>query len=188
MKSYMKGALALTLVMLFAVACNKSNSIALTYTQEGAPAACAGEIVVFQFADKRPSKVLGKYSDGSEITTKSNVADWVGWALFEELEKAGCEPKYRTTTVTPGDRMLVTGEVLSAELNQTGTTTYAGKVAVRIIVTKGDKKIHMQKFYSQVEDVVVIGYAKEADIMAEALRGIMTEAVPVIAALGSNPM
>ena len=73
-------------------------------------------------------------------------------------------------------------KVLTVELDQTGTTTYEGKVSVRIMVVKAGKTIHIQKYSSQVEDVVLTGYGTEADIMQEALRGIMAEAVPDIIA------
>ena len=182
MKTYMKW-VALLGLLLFVVACNKSNGIKLGYEALGVSTSCSGEMVVFKFEDKRVSDVLGRYNDNSAITSLSNVPDWIGWALFEELEKAGCEPKYRTSTVSPGDRVLVTGEVLGVELNQTGTTTFEGKVTVRIMVVKAGQTVHVQKYSSQVEDVVILGYSSESDIMAEALRGIMTEAIPTIMAV-----
>lgn len=181
MKSHMKLAIALCLALLV-VGCNKSGGIKLSYDAAGMSIPCEGKLVVFKFEDKRSTDKLGKYNDNSTIISLSDVADWVGWALFDELDKAGCEAKYRTSTVTPGDTVLVTGEVLSVELNQTGTTTYEGKVSVRIMVVKAGQTVHIQKYSSQVEDVVVPGYSTETDIMAEALRGIMTEAVPTIIA------
>ena len=84
--------------------------------------------------------------------------------------------------MTPGDTTMVTGEVLSLELNQTGTTTFEGKISVRIMVVRAGQTLHIQKYSSQVEDVVLAGYGSEADIMQEALRGVMSEAVPVIIA------
>ena len=50
-------------------------------------------MVVFKFEDKRPARVLGRDNDGAAITAVNDVADWVGWALFDELEKAGCQPQ-----------------------------------------------------------------------------------------------
>ncbi len=170
--------LCLTLTM--AVSCNKSNAVKLTYAIGQTTTPCSGELIVFKFADNRPAKSLGKDNNGAPISTLSDVADWVGWALFDELKAAGCEPKYRTSTVTPGDLPLITGEVLDLTLNQTGTTTYAGKVTVKIMVEKAGQMIHTEKYTSEVEDVVVPGYGSETDIMAEALRGLLTEAVPTI--------
>lgn len=169
-------------LLLFAAACARPGGITLGYQAMGGPARCSTDMVVFKFEDKRPAKTLGKYNDGTAITAVSDVPDWVGWALFEELEKAGCQPKYRTSTVTPGDAPMVTGEVLALELNQTGTTTFEGKISVRIMVVKAGQTLHIQKYSSQVEDVVLAGYGSEADIMQETLRGVMAEAVPVIIA------
>ncbi|BDQ33987.1 hypothetical protein [Pseudodesulfovibrio portus] len=173
---------ALLCLLLLAVACTKSGGITLGYQAVGVPARCAADMVVFKFEDKRADKTLGRYNDGTAITAVSDVADWVGWALFDELEKVGCRPKYRTSTVTPGEAPMVTGEVLSLSLNQTGATTFEGKIAVRIMVVKAGQTLHIQKYSSQVEDVVLAGYGSEADIMQEALRGVMTEAVPAIIA------
>lgn len=170
----------ISLVFGVAAGCTKSNAVKLTYALGQTAAPCAGEATVFKFADKRPATNLGKDNDGASISTLSDVADWVGWALFDELKAAGCEAKYRTTTVTPGDTALITGEVLNVSLNQTGTTTYAGKVTVKIMVEKAGQTVHAEKFTSEVEDVVVPGYGSQSDIMAEALRGLLAEAVPAV--------
>jgi hypothetical protein len=184
MSALFRGALAgLLLALLLAGGCAKTNAVKLTYALGNPPAPFGGEVTVFKFADKRPGTRLGTARDGSPVTALSDVADWVGWALFDELKAAGCDPKYRTSTATPGDAPVVTGEVLAAELNQTGTTTWAGKVSVRISIQRGGQVVHSEKFTSEVEDVAVPGYGNESDIMAEALRGLMAEVVPVVGAV-----
>nr|WP_321513456.1 hypothetical protein [uncultured Pseudodesulfovibrio sp.] len=188
MLSYMKWFSALCLMLILVTGCAKNEAIKLTYALNANTVSCRGDVVVFKFEDKRPIVRLGKDADNSSIATVSDVADWVGWALFDELKSSGCNPKYRTSTVMPGDTVLVTGEVLAVELNQTGTTMYAGKVSVRIMVSKAGQTLHVEKYTSEVEDIVVPGYASESDILAEALRGIMSEAVPAIAAVASSPM
>jgi len=186
MHGYVKRLIPLFILLCLAVGCSKGNAVKLSYALVGVSAPCSGEIVVFKFADKRKVSSLGRDNDGIAITTLSDVADWVGWSLFDELRAAGCETKYRTSTVTPGEAVLVTGEVLAVELNQTGTTTYVGKVAVRIMVQKAGQTVHVEKYISEVEDVVVPGYSSESDILAEALRGVMSEAVPSILSLTSR--
>lgn len=180
---YMKRLLPVFILICIVTGCAKSNAVKLTYALAGVSVPCSGEVIVFKFEDKRTVTSLGKDNSQNAITSLSDVADWVGWSLFDELKAAGCDPKYRTSTVTPGEAALVTGEVLAVELNQTGATTYAGKVSVKIMVSKGGQTVHIQKYISEVEDVVVPGYSTESGIMAEALRGIMVEAVPVIAGL-----
>ncbi len=176
------------LLFLFLVGgCTSSNAVKLTYALGETAGPCVGEVVVFKFQDKRPESRLGRNRDGQPVTALSDVADWVGWALFDELKAAGCDPRYRTSTVTPGSLPLITGEVLLAELNQTGATTWEGKVSVRIILERDGAVIHSEKFTSQVEDVAVPGYGSESDIMAEALRGLMAEVVPSVASrLGAS--
>jgi len=180
MKTYMKWA-ALSALLLVAAGCAAGNAIKLKYSLISTDTPCSGEITVFRFEDKRPAFVLGKTTDRETITTLSDVAEWVGWALFDELENAGCKPRYRTTTVAPDDELVVTGQVLNLALNQTGVTTYKGRVSVRITVSRGGQTLHAEKYTSEVEDVVVPGYSSGADILSEALRGIMYEAIPAIA-------
>ena len=171
----------LCLLLAFTAGCNKDNAIKLTYALGQTKAPCEGEIVIFKFEDKRATTTLGKEDDGQSITSLSDISDWVGWALYDELTAAGCEPKYRTSTVTPDTNVVITGEVLDVSLNPTGATTYAGKVSVKIVVTKEGKVIHSEKYTSEVEDVAMVGYGSRSEIMAEALRGLLAEAVPTIA-------
>jgi hypothetical protein len=170
------------LVLALLTGCAAGNAIKLKYALISTDSPCSGEVTVFRFEDKRPAGALGKTSDKETITTLSDVADWVGWALFDELENAGCKARYRTTALTPADDLVVTGEVLELTLNQTGVTTYKGRVSVRIVVSRSGKTLHTEKYTSEVEDVVVPGYSSQADILAEALRGVMYEAIPAIAA------
>ncbi len=176
------GLIALALLMVgFTSGCMKSNAVKLTYPLGPVQTSCLGELVVFKFEDKRSTTRLGKYSDGATIDSLSDVADWVGWGLFEELKAAGCDPKYRTSTVTPGELPLISGEVLELSLNQTGTTTYKGKLSVRVVLERPGQPLHSEKFTSEVEDVVLPGYATESDLMAEVLRSLLAEAVPSFA-------
>lgn len=168
------------LLMGFAAGCSKDNAVKLTYALGDTRVPCAGDVVIFKFDDNRANTNLGKNSDGQPITSLSDVADWVGWALFDELTAAGCNPKYRTSTVAPEANVVITGEVLEVSLNPTGTTTYAGKVSVKIMVQKEGKTIHSEKFTSEVEDVAITGYGSRSDILAEALRGLLAEVVPTI--------
>jgi hypothetical protein len=172
---------ALLLAVALAAGCAAGNAIKLKYALISTDTPCAGDITVFRFEDKRPVTTLGKTTDNEAITSLSDVAEWVGWALFDELENAGCKPKYRTAITAPDDELVVTGEVLDLTLNQTGMTTYKGRVSVRIVVKRGDTTLHAEKYTSEVEDVVVPGYSTESDILAEALRGVMYEAIPAIA-------
>lgn len=177
----LKRVLPLLLLCCLLVACSKSNGVKLTYALGPTVATCPGEVVVFKFTDARSRATLGKDNSGAAISTLSDPADWVGWALFDELKAAGCDPRYRTSTVTPGDTPLITGEVQEVTLNQTGTTTYAAKVAVKIMVEKGGQNVLTEKYTSEVENLVVPGYSTESELLAETLRSLMAEVVPSVA-------
>lgn len=171
----------LCLLAAFGAGCATSNGVKLTYALGPTVAPCAGDVTIFKFEDKRKNDILGHDDDGMPITSLSDVSDWVGWALYDELVAAGCEPKYRTATVAPETDAVITGEVLELALNPSGTTTYTGKVSVSIKVKKGDTVVHSEKFTSEVEDVAIAGYGSRTEILAEALRALLAEAVPAIA-------
>lgn len=128
--------LVLCLFVVLGVGCTKDNAVKLTYALGPGAGPCPGKAVVFKFEDKRSTTRLGNDNSGAVLESLSDVADWVGWAFFDELKNAGCDAKYRTSTATPGDGALITGEVLEVSLNQTGSTTYAGRVVVKVMVTK----------------------------------------------------
>jgi len=174
--------LALLGLLVLAGGCAKDNAVKLTYALGPQAGPCAGEVIVFKFADKRPLSRLGTDRNGAALEPLSDVADWVGWALFDELKAAGCDPKYRTSSVAPGSAPLITGEVLATELNQTGATTWTAKVSVSIMLQRDGAVIHSERFSSEVENVVVPGYSTRSDILAEALRGVTGEMVRSVSA------
>ena len=178
--THVKHILPLLLALALLPACNGGNGVKLTYALGPTLSSCNGDVVVFKFKDERPGNRLGKDSGGRVIDTLSNVPDWVGWALFDELEAAGCKAKYRTSTMPTDDEPVVTGEILDVGLDQTGTTTYRGKISVRVVISRSGKTVHSEKFSSEVEDVVLPGYGSQSDLMAEVLRTLMAEVVPMV--------
>lgn len=173
-------ALTLCLLPVLLMGCLRGNAIKLTYDTAEMHSACPGKVVVYKFQDKREMKEqLGWHENGKPIVAKSDVADWIGWAMFDELMAAGADTKYRTSTVTD-DVTVVTGDVIEVSLNQTGTTTFKARVALNITIQKDGEEIHAEKFISEVEDVAVPGYATQSDVLAAALQGAITTALPVI--------
>ena len=173
--------IGLALLAVVCAACVKSNSVPLIYALGPDKAGCVGELVIRPFSDDRGKASLGVDADGEDIVKSGDAADWVGWALFDELTAAGCQPKYRTMATDVGDLPTVTGQLLELHLNQTGTTTYSASVSVRLEVSRAGETLHVEKLSSQVEDVVLPGYSSRREILAEALRGLMNEAVPSVA-------
>jgi len=172
--------LTLCLLPLLMAGCLRSNTIKLTYATVETPIECPGKAVVYRFEDLRKDREqLGLHENGSAIVTTSDIGDWVGWAIFDELMAAGCDTKYRTITVAD-DIPVITGEILDVSLDQTGSTTFRGKVALNLRIRKSGRDVHVEKFISEVEDIVLPGYGSQSDLMAAALQGVITTALPVI--------
>ena len=170
----------LLLLSALLAACASNNAVKLTYALGTPQASCPGKAVIFKFEDKRSVSKLGKNNSGRNVDTLSNVVDWVGWALYDELASAGCDVKYRTSTPPEDGTPVVTGEVLAVTLNQTGTTTWTASVEVRLLVKRDGKVVHSEKFASEVQDVVLPGYGTQSELMASALRTLMGEIVPSV--------
>lgn len=172
--------LLLSFLLLFTAGCASTGGVPLRYVVSGNLASCDGDVVVLKFADKRASTVLGRDDSGAAIMAASDVAEWVSWAVFEELSAAGCNAKYRAVTAVPGKGALVTGEVLDVRLWPSGTASYAARVTARIVVQKG-AEVHAEKYVSEVESAVVPGISPRENVLAEALKGIAEQAVPMVA-------
>ncbi|MDD3311294.1 hypothetical protein [Pseudodesulfovibrio sp.] len=180
MPKYLTPLLPLLLLLGLLPACAGGNAVKLTYALGPTPAPCRSKAVIYKFEDQRPGSRLGRDSSGRTIESLSNVPDWVGWALFDELRSAGCDVKYRTSTLPEDNTPVVTGEVLELGLNQTGATTWKGNITVRILVKRDGKIVHSEKLASEVENVVLPGYGTQSDLLAETLRTLMTEVVPAV--------
>lgn len=167
-------------VCLLATGC-ATNTISLTYGAPGLVSPqCVGDVTVLAFGDKRAAQELGRDQDNKPFRTDSDVSEWMGWALFDELTTAGCTPKYRTTWDTANQGKTVTGEITQVSLNQTGTSQYRAVMKMTATIFRDGEKVHTRNITSEVERVVLPGVHDKNEPLAEALKGVMEELIPVI--------
>lgn len=170
--------LLLILMLVFAVGCG-SAKVRLNYVL-GAPMGkeCSGSVMVLKFKDARGNDSLGADSDGKPVLTDDDVAEWASWALYEELGNAGCDVKYHEKREGFMADTIVSGEVNAASIKEVNTTVWRGSVRVTVTVEHGGNAV-VQTFTSEVQDTTVMSSSRQ-EIMAEALRGVLAEIVPMV--------
>ncbi|KAB1441678.1 hypothetical protein [Pseudodesulfovibrio senegalensis] len=165
---------------LLLAACSPKTVVPLNYALVTANAgSCGNPINVLVFKDMRESRSIGRDSNGNLLQPGSDVADWVGWSLYEELNAAGCNVKYRSMRQTD-NVPVVTGEVLDVRMTPTGNTTWKGVVKIHVAVEREGVADPGETFMSEVEKPVVFGVSSREDILSEALQGIMEQVVPKV--------
>lgn len=164
-------------------ACSSKTIVPLQYSLvTPAAGSCAEPVTVLVFQDGRGDQSIGRDGDGNRLQAGSDVADWVGWAAYEQLNAAGCSVQYRSVRPPKGGA-LVTGDVLDVRLVPSGTTTWKALVKVRLIVERHGKKIPAETFVAEVEKPVIFGVVSREDLLNEALQGVMEQLVPKALAL-----
>ncbi len=163
-------------------ACTPKTMVPLNYAlTTPAVGACTQPTSVLVFKDARQSRSIGRDGDGNLLQPGSDVADWVGWSLYEELNAAGCNVKYRSMRQADG-LPVVTGEVLDVRMMSTGTTTWKGIVKIRVAVERNGKSEAGETFIGEVEKPIIFGVNSREEVLTEALQGVMEQVVPKVVA------
>lgn len=161
--------------------CSRKTVIPLNYSLvTPAGGQCLGKVAVLTFKDARAQQSLGRDGDGYALTPATDVADWVGWSLYEELNAAGCEVEYRGVREGLAADMVVTGEVLDVRLIPMGKTVWKGMVKVHIMSEKDGIVSPGETFVSEVEKPIIFGVSSREEVLAEALQGVMEQIVPAV--------
>ncbi|MDD4952430.1 MAG: hypothetical protein PHV85_07780 [Desulfovibrionaceae bacterium] len=165
------------------LACAAGNSVRLGYRVVGIEARAGdAELSLVAFKDGRGKKDIGVNSEGQAFYPDSSVAEWVGWSLYDELRAAGAKVKYHNLDTGFETDYVVGGEVLEVWVKQESATTYKAQVRAKVVVSRGGETVHIEKFQSEVERVVFPGSQRPAEVLTEALQGLVTEAARAVLA------
>ncbi|MDR3640447.1 MAG: hypothetical protein P4L39_03910 [Humidesulfovibrio sp.] len=173
----------LILVMGLAVimaGCSANTVVPLRYQPSTPPAgqACAQAITLLPFADKRADTItIGTLGEGKNFYAENDVAEWVSWAMFEELKARGCDVKFREKTdgTTPKG-YTVSGSFDTVSVN-TGTALMAkAKLRLRVKVEK-DGQLVVEQIYSGERENFGLTYVDAAQkVLASTLQYILQDA------------
>lgn len=158
-------------------ACSTGRVVPLEYyTAQITPPRCAAPVVVHAFSDARGSQAIGTTKDGQSFLADPSVpvAEWVGYALYQELKANGCQAQYQT--VSEGSPSpIIRGEVLSVNLKQKDSTNYSCAVKIRLTIVKNGNEVMVQQFGSEVDKVYMPSSDNPKKILTECLQVLMGE-------------
>jgi hypothetical protein len=173
----------LVLVMGLAAAlagCSANTVVPLRYQPSTPPGgqACTQSITLLPFADKRSDTItIGSLGEGKSFYAENDVAEWVSWAMFEELKARGCDVKFREKT----DQSAVKGYSVSGSFDtvnvNTGTALMAkAKLRVRVKVEK-DGQFVVEQIYSGERENLGLTYVDAAQkVLSSTLQYILQDA------------
>ncbi|GAB6127404.1 YajG family lipoprotein [Humidesulfovibrio idahonensis] len=160
--------------------CSANSVVPLRYqpsTSAGAQV-CTQTITLLPFADKRTDTItIGSLGEGKNFYAENDVAEWVGWAMFEELKARGCDVKFREKADTSALKgYVVSGSFDTVSVN-TGTAMMAkAKLRVRVKVEK-DGQFVVEQIYSGERENLGLTYVDAAQkVLASTLQYILQDA------------
>lgn len=163
-------------------ACSTGRVVPLEYyTAQITPPRCAAPVVVHAFSDARGAQAIGTTKDGQSFLADPSVpvAEWVGYALYQELKANGCQAQYQT--VSEGSPSpIIRGEVVAVDLKQKDSTNYSCAVKIRLTVVKNGNEVMIQQFGSEVDKVYMPSSDNPKKILTECLQVLMGEVMETL--------
>ncbi|WP_147819749.1 hypothetical protein [Salidesulfovibrio onnuriiensis] len=158
--------------------CAANTVVPLNYSLVASPGqACRGPMTVLKFKDAREQRSLGRDADGNLLRPATDVADWVGWSLYEELSALSCPVEYHGIRKDEGARTILSGEVVDVRLMPMGKTVWKAKVSVLLNVEREGKVIVARTFSAEREKPIIFGVSSREEVLTEALQGVMEQMV-----------
>lgn len=177
----LNSAILLIILASMLTACSITSTVPLVYPQPDARTPfCSSELTVANFQDQRAdSRYLGLNADDEPIKSDIPGAEWISWAVFDELSVRGCQVSHRTSAQELSGAVL-SGEVRELSLNESNPAVYDAAISVMFHLDRDGKRVWSQKFSIKVEETVFPGHEKARLIMTEALQELLSDAVPAI--------
>ncbi len=163
-------------------ACSAARVIPLEYyAVQVTPPRCATPVAVQKFSDARNTQSLGANKDGQTFLADPSVsvADWVSYALYQELKANGCQAQYQTLdqgSTSP----IIRGEVVEVNVRQKDNTGYSCSVRIRLKIIKNGKEIMTQQFGSEIDKVYLPSSDNPKKILSECLQVLMAEVLDTL--------
>jgi hypothetical protein len=163
----------------FLAGCSANSVVPLRYQPSTSGGqTCTQTITLLPFVDKRENTItIGSLGEGKNFYPENDVAEWVGWAMFEELKARGCDVRFREKADTSALKgYVVSGSFDTVSVN-TGTAMMAkAKLRVRVKVEK-DGQFVVEQIYSGERENLGLTYVDAAQkVLASTLQYILQDA------------
>ncbi len=182
MQSVKKSVFTIGLLAALSVlaACSANTVVPLRYqpsAPQGVPA-CSQSITLLPFLDKRADTItIGDLGEGKRFYAETDVAEWVSWAMFEELKARGCNVKYHDAAgVPPRQGYVVSGSFDTVNV-ETGTAVMAkAKLRVRVKVEKDGQFLIEQIYSGERENLGLSNVDAAQKVLASTLQYLLQDA------------
>lgn len=160
--------------------CSANTVVPLRYqpsVQQGAPT-CSQSISLVPFADKRADTItLGSLGDGKRFYAENDVAEWVSWAMFEELKARGCDVKYREKSDAISYKgYTVSGSFDTVNVDSGATLMAKAKLRIRVKVEK-DGQFVVEQIYTGERENLGLSYVDAAQkVLSSTLQYLLQDA------------
>ena len=172
--------LGLVAAMAFLAACSANTVVPLRYqpsAPQGVPT-CTQSVTLLPFADKRADTItLGSLGEGKRFYAENDVAEWVSWAMFEELKARGCDVKYREKSdAGTGKGYVVSGSFDTINV-ESGTALMAkASLRLRVKVEKDGKFIIEQIYSGERENLGLTNVDAAQMVLSSTLQYLLQDA------------
>lgn len=161
--------------------CGGKNAIDLEYETTGINLEpCPGSIAVVELADKRPKSAIGVTKDGKEFYAKTSVTEWVSRALYDELDRGGCQVEYYQKQYAFDTDFTLTGDILEVYVTQKSLMDYTASMQLRIVAAAAGDKVYEKTFTSTYGKTAVVSPGVNTKVLSGLLQGMMRELVPEV--------
>jgi len=161
-------------------ACAANTVVPLRYqpsAPQGAPS-CTQTITLLPFVDKRADTItLGSLGEGKRFYAENDVAEWVSWAMFEELKARGCTVKYRETAGAPAHQGYVVSGSFDTVNVETGTALMAkARLRLRVKVEKDGQFVVEQIYTGERENLGMSTVDAAQKVLSSTLQYLLQDA------------
>jgi|GEM_PF-581088 len=168
---------ALALAALFG--CSASTVVPLRYqpsTPQGS--LCHQQFSLLPFTDKRADTLtIGSLGDGKRFYAENDPAEWIGWALFEELKARGCEVKYHEAAGAAAPKGYVVSGSFDTLNVESGTTLMAkANLRVRVRLEKDGQFVNEQIYSGERENLGLTRVDAAQKVLSSTLQYILQDA------------
>ncbi|MFW6324045.1 MAG: hypothetical protein ACOC0U_03185 [Desulfovibrionales bacterium] len=160
-------------------ACAPKNKIPLTYQAAGVRSqACPLPITVTPLEDRRGRESIGEHGQDIVLFPASSIAQWASWALFDELEVAGCTVRYLEDAESPVPGFHVTGTVERLYVQKKDSAFgYESLMKLRIIALQNGEEVFNKEYAGSVVKAGMPTADNYRDLLEQTLQEILREAV-----------
>lgn len=160
--------------------CASNTVVPLRYqasAPEGAPS-CAQAITLTPLVDKRADTItIGTLSEGKRFYAENDVAEWMGWALFEELKSRGCNVKYREKTEAHAPAgFVVSGSFDNVNLEAGSALMVKAKLRLRVKLEKDGQFIFEQIYTGERENIGLTYVDAAQKVLGSTLQYLLKDA------------